>query len=183
LCLARPCAADGSFLDDPISEPEPAQPHNAIPDNLWAPFPDRLAYDWAQYHYVRLQSSEDEIYEGLDLWRAMVIKHEVEHSSHHVPWRNASDLYETLNSIKVGAVGWKTFKLYYSGPKLPTPPQWMEESYDLNVRDVLLVLEHQIGTTKFDGQFEHTPYAEYDHTGSCVFSNLMSGYWAYHEAV
>jgi len=84
--LVRPCTADGSFLEDPVSGPEPAPPPYAMPDNPWAPFPDRLAYDWAQYHYVHLQSSEDEIHEGLELWHATVVKHEAEHGSHdHVP--------------------------------------------------------------------------------------------------
>jgi hypothetical protein len=82
----RPYTADGSFLKDPIPKPKPAQPPDAIPNNPWAPFSDRLAHDWAQYHYIHLQSSKDEIHEGLDLWHATVIKHEAENSSHdYVP--------------------------------------------------------------------------------------------------
>jgi hypothetical protein len=123
LHLARLCTADGTFLEEPIPEPEPVQPLDTTPENLWAPFPDRLACDWAQYHYVRLQSSEDKIHEGLDLWRATVIKHESKHPvTNHVPWRNTQDLYKTLDSIKAGAVGWKTCKFRYTGPKPHTPP-------------------------------------------------------------
>ena len=59
----------------------------------------------------------------------------------------------------------------------------MEETYDLNARDVLAVLEHQIGSTQFDGQFDYVPYQEYDSTGNCVYSNLMSAFWANREAV
>jgi len=133
---------------------------------------------------VCLQSSEDEIHEGLDLWHATVIKHESEHpTTDHVPWKNAHDLYEMLDSIKAGAVGWKTYKFCYTGSKPQTPPQWMEETYELNIRDVLLVIEQIIGTTEFDGQFQTTPYEEYDHEGNRVFSDLMSGGWAYREAV
>jgi len=54
----------------------------------------------------------------------------------------------------------------------------MEKTYELNAQDVLVVLEQQIGTTEFDGQFETTPYEEYNYAGNHVFSNLMSGYWA-----
>ena len=36
---------------------------------------------------------------------------------------------------------------------------------------------------EFNGQFETMPYEEYNHAGHHVFSNLMSGYWANHEAV
>ncbi|KAH9980440.1 hypothetical protein BJV74DRAFT_879340 [Russula compacta] len=134
--------------------------------NPWAPFPDRLAFDWAQYHYVHLQSSVDEILEGLDIWHPTVIKHESKcRETDHVPWKNAQDLYETLDSVKAGDVNWTTFKFCYSGPKPHTPPRWMEETYDLNAQDVLVTLEQQLGTTEFDGQFEMTPYEEYDHAG------------------
>jgi len=184
LCLARPCTTKGTFLEDPLPEPELAQAPNTIPDNPWSPFPDRLAFDWAQYHYVCLQSSEDEIHEGLDLWHATVIKHKAKHNPHDsVPWQNVKDLYKTLDSIMASGIGWKTFKFCYMGSKPLTPPQWMDKIYKLNVWDVLDVLEQQISTTKFNSQFKTTPYEEYDNTGQCIFSNLMSGYWATCEVV
>jgi hypothetical protein len=62
------------------------------------------------------------------------------------------------------------------GPKPPTPPQWKEETYELNTQDVLVVLEQQIGTTEFDSQFETTLYKEYRYTGNYLFPNLISGY-------
>ncbi|KAF8221914.1 hypothetical protein L208DRAFT_1325431 [Tricholoma matsutake] len=101
----KPSTPDGSFLTEPVPNPEPVQPPDTTPKNPWAPFPDRLAFDWAQYHYVRLQSSADEIHEGLDIWHTTVIKHETEYGeTDHVPWRSAQDLYETLDSIKAGGV-------------------------------------------------------------------------------
>ena len=182
--VTTPCASDGSFLKKPIPDPEPARLPDATPENPWTPFHDRLAFDWARYHYVRLQSSEDEICEGLELWRATVVKHESEHGETEcVPWKDAQDLYKTIDLIKAGNVNWTTFKLSYTGPKPQMPPRWMEETYELNTRDVLVTLEQQLGTTEFDGQFEMTPYEEYDHAGDRVLSNLMSGYWANREAV
>jgi hypothetical protein len=109
-----------------MPEPEPIQPPDTMPDNDWAPFPDILTFDWAQYHFMCFQSSEGEIAEGLDLWHATIIKHASEHRSNgHVPWSGAQDLYKTLNSIQAGTVGWKTYKFYYTRPKPQTPPQWM----------------------------------------------------------
>lgn len=184
---ARPCAADGSFLDEPAPEPQPAPSVDSNENgNPWAPFEDRLAFDWAHYHYVRLQSSADVIGKGLDLWRATVIKHATEHkpaSSNGVPWKNSDELYETIDTIRSGDIGWKTYKFHYKGPKPLTPPTWMETSYELNTRDALAVLEQQISTTEFNGQFEYSPYQEYDSEGDRVYSNLMSGYWATREAV
>ncbi|KAG5640082.1 hypothetical protein DXG03_001284 [Asterophora parasitica] len=94
------------YLTDPIPEPESAAPLDATPENQWSPSSDRLAFDWAQHHYIYLQSSEDEIHEGLEIWHATVIKHDSEHTSEgHVPWQNAHDLKATIDSIKAGAVG------------------------------------------------------------------------------
>ncbi|KAF8274535.1 hypothetical protein EI94DRAFT_1768740 [Lactarius quietus] len=59
---------------------------------------------------------------------------------------------------------------------------WMQEFYDLNLRNLFLVFKGQLASKEFDGQFEYTPYEEYDKDGSRVYSNLMSGNWAFHEA-
>ena len=59
----------------------------------------------------------------------------------------------------------------------------MEETYELNVRDILSVFEEQLASKEFDGRFDYMPYQEYDKNGSRVYSNLMSGDWASHQAV
>ena len=72
---------------------------------------------------VRLQSSADNIQRGLDLWRATVKRHETDHDSNGVPWKTAKEMYESIDSISAGGVGWTTHTLQYDGP-LPdgTPP-------------------------------------------------------------
>ncbi len=149
------------------------------------PFEDRLAFDWAYYHYVRLQSSKSDILEGLDLWRATVIKHESKHQSSagDVPWRDADALYQTIDAIQTGDAPWTCYEFSYDGPKPPTPPAWMEQTYQLNTRNALLVLEQQLATAEFHGQADYVPYQEFDTKGDRVYSNLMSGHWAYCEAV
>jgi len=59
----------------------------------------------------------------------------------------------------------------------------MEETYKLNMHGALLLLEQQITTSEFDGQAEYVPYQEFDANGDRIYSNLMSGDWAFHEAV
>jgi Plavaka transposase len=201
--LAKPCAPDGSFLEEPIttpkSPPELEAPETTSEGGPWAPFPDRLAFDWAHYHYVRLQSSADDIHVtvGLDLWLATIIKHESKHGQaneepsdgetpegvHKVHWRNAEELYATIDSIPAGGIGWKSYKFSYNGPKPFTPPRWMEEMYDLNTRDVLALFEQQLSSTEFDSEFEDTPFEEFNSKGNRVYSHLMSAYWANREAV
>ncbi|KAF8261270.1 hypothetical protein EI94DRAFT_1789551 [Lactarius quietus] len=77
-------------------------------------------------------------------------------SRDEVPWKNAKEMYESIDSISAGGPGWTTYELSYNGPKPDSaPPQWMQESYELNVRDVLSVFEEQLASRELDGQFEY----------------------------
>ncbi|KAF8258996.1 hypothetical protein EI94DRAFT_1774037 [Lactarius quietus] len=154
------------------------------PDDPWLPFGNRLEFEWAYYHYVRLQFLAEDIQQGLDLWRATVSRHNVDSDScDEVLWRNAKDMYDTIDSIAIGRVGWTTHQLSYIGPRPSgTVPCWMDESYELNVWDVLSIFEEQLASKEFDGWFEYTPYEEYTENGSCMYCNLMSGDWAFCEA-
>ncbi|PPQ83156.1 hypothetical protein CVT26_008490 [Gymnopilus dilepis] len=149
----------------------------------FSPFQDRLAFDWAYYRYVRLQSSKSEILEGLDIWRATVVKHScTDLTGDEVPWRNADELYKTIDAIQVGDAPWKCYQFSYTGPKPPTLPRWMTQTYKLNIRDILHVLEQQLETSDFCNQITYIPYQEYDALGNRAYPNLMSGDWAFRQA-
>ncbi|KAF8809249.1 hypothetical protein BYT27DRAFT_7222511 [Phlegmacium glaucopus] len=140
---------------------------------------NRLEFEWAEHYYVELEASVKKIHHGLDLWQAVMAR---EGSSRSVPWKAAEDLYHTIDAIQAGHAPWKTFTFKYAGPKPPIPPQWMLEEYELNVRDVLVVLEEQLGTSEFEGEFDYTPYQEFNSSNERVYSNLMSGQWAFQQA-
>jgi len=59
----------------------------------------------------------------------------------------------------------------------------MLETYELNLRDVLVVVEQLLASPKFDGNFDYIPYMEFDSNDERVYSNLMSGFWAFKQAV
>ena len=102
----------------------------------------------------------------------------------NIPWHSAEDLYKTINSIKAGNTPWKTYKFCYAGPKPSGPiPQWMEQEYELNAWDALVLIEHQLATSDFDGNFDYAPYQEFGPDGEHVWSNLMSSYWAWKQGV
>lgn len=171
-------------MKKPDHQPPPAEPTDNSSENPWAPFQDRLEFDWAYYHYVRLQSSKSDILEGLDLWHAIIVKYSAEHPmAEDIPWRNADDLYATIDEIQTGDAPWKSYQFSYNGPKPFIPPRWMEETYELNTRNALLVLEQQLNTSDFAGQINYTPYKEFDSQGDRLYSNLMSGKWANGQAV
>jgi len=174
-----PCDIDGIFLPEYTQPPPPAAP-DAREDNTWHPFEDRLAFDWAYYHFVELQSSEREINKGLDLWLAAVIK---AGDNTPLPWSSTEDMYQTIDSIQEGDAPFKTISFKYSGAIPPNPPRWMTETYELCTRDSRILLHNQLATTDFADAIDYKPYRQFDHTDDRVWSNLMSGDWAWNEAV
>ncbi|KAH9047251.1 hypothetical protein EDB84DRAFT_1557647 [Lactarius hengduanensis] len=149
---------DGVFLQAPwglTSVPSPAPPsqnNQRIQD--WTPFEDRLAFDWAYYHYVNLQSSAAEIAEGLNF----VI---LSKSAHFLSKLSRFNILDRNRWCLL--VGWK-------------------EAYELNTRNILEVIQEQLATSDFKSQFDYVPYKEFNGRGERVWSNLMSGQWASMQA-
>ncbi|KAJ7026200.1 hypothetical protein C8F04DRAFT_1298099 [Mycena alexandri] len=143
----------------------------------WAPFESRTEFDFAHFHFVRLQSSADEIDRALDLWTASVLKH-----GEQAPWRNAQQLYDTIDEIQHGVMPWRVYQITYTGPRPPVAPKWMTETYELCTRDSRLVLQQQLATPEFKDKIDYSPYRQFDGDGKRVWSNLMSGDWAWKQA-
>jgi hypothetical protein len=134
---------------------------------------------------VELQASEKQIGKGLEIWAANLIKASKSAEGDDVPWRSTEEFYQTIDSIQAGSAPWTTHRLKYNGPRPANgpAPQWMDQDYDLNTRNILQVLELQLSNTDFDGHFDYTPYIEFNPEQQRVWSNMMSGDWAYEEAV
>jgi Plavaka transposase len=65
----------------------------------------------------------------------------------------------------------------------PTQPKWMTQTYELYARDPQLVLQQQLTTPEFADKFTPTPYHQFQSDGQWVFLNLMSGDWAWDQAI
>jgi hypothetical protein len=174
-----PCDINGKFLPRYTKPPPPAAP-DPTGKNPWHPFEDRLAFDWAHYHFVEIQSSEQQINKGLDLWLAATLK---AGSNIPLPWSSAQEMYATIDSIQEGDVPFKTIRFKYAGTVPPNPPHWMIETYELCTRDSRILLHNQLATSDFLEMFNYKPYRQFDHTTDRVWSNLMSGDWVWNEAV
>ncbi|KAF7324273.1 C2H2-type domain-containing protein [Mycena venus] len=176
---ALPCDAAGQYLP-PFAPPAPlpAPPADGQDPAAWAPFGSRLEFDFAQYHFVELQTSERYINTALDLWAASVMK-----SGDTVPWKNAAELYATIDEIQQGHMPWKTYEMRYTGP-LPagTPPKWMTQTYEVCTRNLRDLLHHQLESNSFKDHVDMIPYQQFNHDGHRVWSNLMSGDWAWKQA-
>jgi Plavaka transposase len=166
----------------PGSPPPPRQPADAMPSNPWHPFPDRFAFEFAKHHFSELQSSETQINWALDHWMAERIR--CQGRVEDLPWTKAQDMYNTIDSIKEGPSAWRTVNFCFTGPRpQETPPKWMLQTYELVFRNAQTILLDQISRPKLDGHFDYSPYIQFDEKGQRVWSNLMSGTWAWDEAV
>ena len=105
-------------------------------------------------------------------------------SGESVPWKNSDELYAAIDAIKEGHSPWKVYRIHYKGPRPPgTPPRWMTETYELCTRDSRQVLHNQLSFTKFKDNINVSPYRQLSNKGIRIWSNLMSGDWAWKQAV
>lgn len=151
------------------------------PENVYHPFEDRLAFDWAYYQFLELKSSEQNINKGLNLWLATNLKSL--DSGKVPPWDTAEEMYSTIDEIQEGNAPFQTIKFKYTGTVPKNAPAWMTQSYELCTRNIRQVLHNQLSTADFKDQFNYKPYRQFDHTGDRVWSDLFSADWAWNEAV
>ncbi|KAF9545513.1 hypothetical protein CPC08DRAFT_730082 [Agrocybe pediades] len=175
---ALPCDANGSFLPQ-FTCPPPFHAPDKIEGNDYHPFKDRLAFDWAHYHFVELQSSERKINKGLDLWLAAQLK---AGNDSALPWSSVQEMYTTIDKIQAGDAPFETVQFKYTGVLPPNPPSWMTATYELCTRNSRKLLHNQLATSDFASDFSTRPYRQFNYEDDRVWSNLMSGDWAWNQA-
>ncbi|KAJ7673067.1 hypothetical protein DFH06DRAFT_1358827 [Mycena polygramma] len=147
----------GNYLPQ-YSPPPPFASLDGQAPNSWEPFESRTEFDFAHFHFVEEQSSA-------------------------APWKNAAALYAAIDSIQHSDAPWKVHKIRYQGPRpAGTPPQWMTETYELCSHNIRTVLHHQLATADFKDKINYSPYRQSNAQGKRVWSNLMSGEWAWQQA-
>lgn len=179
ICYSQgnPCDAEGNDL--PPHAPPACPPPTATSSNPWYPFSDRIEFDFANFHFVKCQNSEDKINEALDMWTAQVLA-----TGGQAPWSNAKELYETIDAIQEGDAPWVSYKIRYTGPLPPrAAPQWMTQEYELCARDTRMVLHQQFESAHFKDHVHYTPYQQFNGEGHRVWSNLMSADLSWKQAV
>ena len=162
------------------TKPPPFLPIDATDDNPWHPFDDRLAFDFANFQFAELQASESQINHALDLWMAANIK---AGGNESVPWSSAEEMYATIDAIQEGNAPWKTIPFRYNGPLPVNPPKWMLQTYELCTRDSRLVLHQQLATQTSEDNIDYVAYRQFKANGDRIWSNLMSGDWAWGNSV
>lgn len=102
------------------------------------------------------------------------------------PWKNAGDLYANIDEIRHGGLAkWASYEVQYHGP-LPAdgpPPKWMTQKFELCLRNTRDVICQQLACRDFQGRVNFRPYQQFNKSRKRVYSNLVSGDWAWKKAV
>lgn len=98
------------------------------------------------------------------------------------PFENHQEMLTTIDSIQEGDAPWHSFSANYSGVHPPNnPPDWMVKEYTVYHRDPLAVIRNMISNPAFNGQFDYSPYMEFEDEYRRR-SDVMSGDWAWQQA-
>jgi hypothetical protein len=100
------------------------------------------------------------------------------------PFKNASHMYKTIDSTPLGDIPWETFSLRRSGtqPEVDVP-SWMEADYEVSFRNPRALVHNMLSNPDFKSDFDFAPLQERTADGTHRFCNLMSGNWAWKQAV
>lgn len=151
---------------------------NQIPS--FDPFQDRASFELAEFLYTRNQTPAVQIDALMDIWASIS-------ADQDPPFIDHKDLYHTIDNIKLGDVPWKSFSVSYCGDveaeREGEDPPWMRSEFEVWFRDPLTVLENQLMNPSFNHKFHAAPYHDYNQDGKRVCSDVMSGNWAWKQAV
>ncbi|KAI0647706.1 hypothetical protein C8Q79DRAFT_906496 [Trametes meyenii] len=174
LLNGRPCDTAGNDL--PQGSPPPSRTDAVFGD--WSPFANRVEFELAEFLFKKEQMPQSNINILLDLWAADVVRY-----GGRPPFADYSDLYKTIDMIGIGDVPWSCLRVSYNGPRPEEDvPSWMDEVYEVWMRDPRLVSLKMLANPEFHGSFDVAPYREFTGSGDRQYGNLMSANWAWKQA-
>jgi hypothetical protein len=115
----------------------------------------------------------------LNIWAATLALH-----NDDLPFCNHTDLYNTIDSTPVGDVLWESFTVKYDG-EVPNGERlaWMDREYEVWFHNPKELVQNMLTNPDFNGEFDCSPFHEYDSKNNHHFYNFMSGDWAWKQAV
>ena len=171
----RPCDENGTFLLDNTPPP----PYSDKRSDDWTPYANRVEFELTKLLYSQIQMAGTHINKLMDIFSAFLRKHDDRPS-----FARAAEMYAIIDSIRVGEVKWDSFGIQYTGEKPEVPAPWMDEVYNVWMRDPESCIGQIIGNPDFASLMDYMPYREYvTETNMRRWQDFMSGNWAWQEAV
>ncbi|KAI0671174.1 hypothetical protein C8Q78DRAFT_1069813 [Trametes maxima] len=160
------------------SPPPSPQPRTHATSDDWSPFDNRVEFELAEFLFKKEQMPQSNINTLLDLWAADLLRY-----GGRPPFADYVDLYNTIDSINVGEVPWQCLRISYNGVRPErNPPSWMDDVYEVWMRDPRRVTLKMLASPDFAESFDVAPYREYTASGERRYGDLMSGHWPWKQA-
>jgi hypothetical protein len=99
------------------------------------------------------------------------------------PFCNHKDLYATIDNIELGDAPWQSFTVRYNSLVADNAPSWKKRTYTVYCRNTLTAIRCILQNSNYDKHFDYHSYVEYVGHEKRKWSNLMSGTWAWKQAV
>ncbi|KAH8988448.1 hypothetical protein EDB86DRAFT_2828954 [Lactarius hatsudake] len=119
----------------------------------WGAFESKEGFEMAELLYNKAHMSEGDVDALLDI---------VERSNGSVPFSDHTDLYAAIDGLTVGDVPWQSFTVQFNG----------ELGDDVTKPN-----------QNYEGGMDFGPYRAFDKDGTRVYEHMMSGDWAWEQAL
>lgn len=157
-------------------KPPPFQTNDDRTD--WSPFSSRAAFELAELVYTKVQMSEKNMDELMEIWAATLVPFGMP-----PPFATTKDLHSAIDQIDHGNAPWQCFSVSYAGSVPESDvPSWMSVSHPVWFRDPLVLLRNMFKNTEFKGKVDYAPYRDFE-DGTRRWRNFMSGNWSWRMAV
>jgi Plavaka transposase len=128
--------------------------------------------------YSKAQMSEGEVDTLLELFGC---------SGGNVPFSNHTELHAAIDELTVGDVPWQSFTVRYKGGVGDdvdvAQPKWMSDVHEVFYRDPKLIACEMLANPSYKDGMDFGPYRAFDEDGARWYKHMMSGDWAWDQAV
>ncbi|KAG1882453.1 hypothetical protein F4604DRAFT_1879499 [Suillus subluteus] len=157
-----PCDANGNYL---LAGTPPSPQFPQAPDD-WSPFTDQAQFLLADFLFRKVEMSGPNIDFLMELWAFKAAKYEEDS-----PFKSHS-----------GYVSWQCFTVSPQEDLPSDAPTWKQHEYQVWYHDPDTVIKNMLDNPDFDGQFDYTPYIQYDKDGQRRWMNFMSSNYAWQKS-
>lgn len=147
------------------------------------PFDSRVQFEFADLIYWRNQMPKTQINDLLDMWTASMLFAHNDLTESAAPFSDANGMLAAIDAIEVGDTPWQSFVCERQADLPDDAPQWMTNGYEVWYRDVDRTVQNMLANPDFAGEFDFTPYHEYNAKGERRYCDFFSADWAWDQAV
>ncbi|SJL14822.1 uncharacterized protein ARMOST_18293 [Armillaria ostoyae] len=167
-----PCDLNGTFLPTGTPPSPPVQP-----ENVAEPFEDPLQFRIADFLFRKVEMSQGNINELMELWTLTMLKH-----GDFGPFENHDKMYKFIDAIQQGSAPWKCFVTQVDANLPPNAPSWQQDQYQIWYHDPDVVISNILANPDFCNEFDVAPYVELGPDGKRRWCDFMSGNFSWRHA-